>query len=81
MSTEYRVWTICDGALEDEEEFASSILRDQRAEELSRGLRASDCADWQVMTADVTYGCSVGECAGEEAEEWDSSARAEEARR
>lgn len=65
----YKVWVICEGAVEEDEEFEATSARDQRAVDLAASCRA-ECGpetSWEVWVANVTEGCSVGEWAGEEA--------------
>ena len=66
--TEYRVWTIVEGGLEDDEVFTNEAQRDERAIITVKEI-AEECngMDYQIYTANVTVGCSVGEFAGEEA--------------
>lgn len=67
-STEYRAWSVVNGALAEGETFATSEERDANAFELATGLMRDGTKDWQVFAADVTAGCNVGEWADETAE-------------
>ncbi len=68
MSTEYRLWIVFEGALDDDEVFQDEDERDKQAAAVKIELERDHAGkDWQIMTANVTKGCSVGEWAGEEA--------------
>lgn len=66
--TEYRVWSIVDGAIDEDETFDDATTRDAYATSLADTLRSERIADWQVYVANVTSGCAVGEWADETAE-------------
>jgi len=66
MTQEYRVWVICEGALDEDETFDDESERDERADAIVEELKKDNVYNVEVWTANVTEGCSVGEWAGEE---------------
>jgi hypothetical protein len=63
---EYKLWSIVDGALDDDYTYDDSEERDKDAHKLVTEMRTC-LAPWQVFVADVTQGCAVGEWSGEHA--------------